>query len=102
MKLIRVYFSLDLLADNLYITICLLHEKLKKTKIITKTYWIVNSTYTVSYTDRCTSCIICIDCPSGATLDNWKGGEGYIKEHSFLSDFIVILVIKMNQVLNYP
>ena len=43
MKLIRVSFSLDLLADNLYITICLLHKKLKKTKIITNTYWIVTA-----------------------------------------------------------
>ena len=64
------------LADNLYIAICLLHEKLKRTKIITKTYWIVNSPYTLSYTDRCTSCIISIDRPSGAALDNWKGGGG--------------------------
>ena len=46
----------------------------KKTKIINNTYWIVNSTYTVSYTDRCTSCTISIDHPSGAALDNWKGG----------------------------
>ena len=49
MKLILVSFSLDLLADNLSITICLLHEKLKKTKIITNTYWMVDSTCTVSY-----------------------------------------------------
>ena len=49
---------------------------LKKTKIITNTYWIVNSTYNVSYTDRCTSCTIGIDHPSRATLDNMKcGGE---------------------------
>ena len=54
---------------------------LKKTKIITNTYWIVNSTYTVSYTDRCTSCTISIDHPFGASLDNWKGGGGYIKKH---------------------
>ena len=74
MKLIRVSLSLDLLAGNLYITICLLHKKLKKTKI-TNTYWIVNSTYTVSYTDRYTSCTISIDHPSGAELDNCRYGS---------------------------
>ena len=50
---------------------------LKKTKIITNTYWIVNSTYTISYTDRCTSCTISIDHPCGAALDNWNGGGIY-------------------------
>ena len=52
---------------------------LKKTKIITNIYWIVNSTYTVSYTDRCTSCSISIDHTCGAALDNWKGGGDYAK-----------------------
>ena len=42
-------------------------------KIITKTYLL---------TDRRTSCIISIDRPSGATLDNWKGGRKYIKEYN--------------------
>ena len=79
MKLIRVSLSLDLLADNLYITIWLLHKKLKKTKIITKTNCIVDSTYTVSYPDRRTSCNMSIERPSGATLDNWKGGGGISK-----------------------
>ena len=55
---------------------------LKKTKIITKTYWIVDSTYTISYPDRCTdlitSCNMSTDRPSRATLENWKGGGGYI------------------------
>ena len=47
---------------------------LKKTKIITNTYWIANSTFTVSYTDRCTFCTLSIDHPSRAALDNRKGG----------------------------
>ena len=50
---------------------------LKKTKIITNAYWIVDSTYTVSYPDRCTSCNMSTDRPSRATLDNWKGGGIY-------------------------
>ena len=50
---------------------------LKKTKTITNIYWIVNSTYTVSYTERCTSCTISIDHPCGAELDNRKGGGDY-------------------------
>ena len=47
---------------------------LKKTKIITNAYWIVDSTYTVSYLDRCTSCNMSIDRPSRATLDKGRGG----------------------------
>ena len=85
MKLIWVSLSLDLLADNLYITICLLHKMLKKTKIITKTYWIVDSTYTVSYPDRCTSCNMSIDRPSRATLENWKGGGEYSKKQIYFT-----------------
>ena len=47
---------------------------LKKTKIITNAYWIVNSMYTVSYPYRCKSCNMSTDHPSRATLDNRKGG----------------------------
>ena len=99
MKLIRVSLSLDLLAGNLYITICLLHKKLKKTKI-TNTYWIVNSTYTVSYTDRYTSCTISIDHPSGAELDNWKGRRGLYQETDILHKHFIKLSI-LNSILNY-
>ena len=53
---------------------------LKKTKIITNTYWIVNSTYTVSYIDRCTSCTISIDHPSGAALDTWMCKPHFVFE----------------------
>ena len=49
---------------------------LKKTKITTNIYWIVNSMYTVSYTERCTSCTLSIDHHSRAALDNRKGGGG--------------------------
>ena len=65
-------------------TLCLLLKKLKKTKIINKTYWIDDSTYTVSYTDRCTSCNMSIDRPSGATLDNWKGAGGIYQKTDIL------------------
>ena len=41
-------FSPRFTDNNLYVNICLLHEWLKKTKIITKAYRIVNSTYTVN------------------------------------------------------
>ena len=48
---------------------------LKKTKIITNAPWIVDSTYTISYPDRCTSCNMSTDRPSRATLDNRKEQE---------------------------
>ena len=62
--------------------LCLLHEWLKKTKIITKAYWIVNSTYTViSYTDRCTLYVLYYKhWPPlwGGTKHLEKGGGGRI------------------------
>ena len=63
----------------------------KKTKIITNAYWIVDSTYTVSYPDRCTSCYMSTDRPSMATLDNRKGGGGYTKNRN------ITLYILLNQ-----
>ena len=68
-------FSLDLQSTTYRIdNICLWHEWLKNTKIITKSSYIVDSTYTASYTDWCTFCIISIDRPFGAA-----------KERGFLS-----------------
>ena len=65
-----------------------MHEKLKKTKIITKTYWIVKSTYTVSYPDRCTSCIISIDPLWGDT----ERGGGDISRNRYLTIHVSRLV----------
>ena len=75
-------FSLDLQSTTYRIdNICLWHELLKNTKIITKSSYIVNSTYTSSYTDRCKFYIIRIDRPFGAALDIQKErGGGYFKE----------------------
>ena len=64
---------------------------LKKTKIITKTYLIVDSTYSVLYPDRCTSCNMSIDRPSRATLDNWKGGGEYTKKQIYYTIFSAFL-----------
>ena len=59
---------------------------LKNTKIITNTYWIVNSTYTISYTDRCTSCTLSIDHLSRAALDNRKGGGGDYAKNEIINN----------------
>ena len=58
---------------------CLLHEWLKKTMFVSKASYIVNSMYTASYTDQCTSCNIIIDHPFGAALDIRKGGGDITK-----------------------
>ena len=63
---------------------------LKKTKIITNAYWIVDSTYTVSYPDRCTSWNLSTDHPSRATLDNRKGGGGICQEQEYHSYVLYI------------
>ena len=63
---------------------------LKKTKIITNIYWIVSSTYTVSYTDRCTSCTISIDNPCGGrhwTIGKRGGGLCQERDYNTLSSF---------------
>ena len=49
---------------------------LKKTKIITITTCIVNSTYTISYLIGVRPVLISIDHHSRAALDNRKGGGG--------------------------
>ena len=46
----------------------------------TNAYWIVDSMYTVSYPDRCTSCNMSTGRPSRATPDNRKGGGGIYQE----------------------
>ena len=71
----EAYTSLSIYYTyNQYIAICLLHKMLKKIKIITNAYWIVDSTYTISNPDRCTSFNMSTDRPSRATLDYRNGG----------------------------
>ena len=73
-----------------------MHEWLKKTKIITKAYCIVNSTYTVSYTDRCTSCIINID------TGQLEGGGGIYQRIDIEHCNITIKKICPKSTYSYP
>ena len=57
---------------------CLLHQMLKKTKLITIIIHIVNSTYTISYLIGVRPVLISIDHRSRAALDNRKGGGGVV------------------------
>ena len=68
---------------------------LKMTKIIINAYWIVDSTYTVSYPDRSTFCNMSTDRPSRATLDNWKGGGGYTKNRNITVYYLNKRSVKM-------
>ena len=65
---------------------------LKKTKIMINTYWIVNSTHTISYTDRCTSCTLSIDHPSRAAI----GQGGGIMPRTALSHEMTSITSEMN------
>ena len=85
-------FSLTLKSTTYRIdNICLLHEWLKKTKIMTKASYIVNSTYN----DQCMSCNISIACPSGEGNGHWERGGGDIsKDRDSLRTFCISFFFK--------